>query len=127
MNIKDLLKSRRAELGLSQLDVAKYVGVSEATVSRWESGNIANMKRDRIYKLANILQINPTMLIGDIHSTPIDTSTVADLDDEEQMLIYCWRQATPEIKENIAFALRSYGMPRPQGKKETEYSTSHGA
>ena len=70
MNIKDLLKTRRTELGLSQLDVAKYVGVSEATVSRWESGNIANMKRDRIYKLANILQINPSVLIGDIRPLP---------------------------------------------------------
>ena len=125
MNIKDLLKSRRAELGLSQLDVAKYVGVSEATVSRWESGNIANMKRDRIYKLANILQINPSMLIGDIHSEPSDNVPLV-LSDEEQMLIYCWRQATPEIRENVAFALRSYGMPKPKAEEE-DYFTSAGA
>lgn len=63
MNIKDMLKNRRVELGLSQLDIAKMVGVSEATVSRWESGNIANMKRDRIQKLAKALQIDPSMLI----------------------------------------------------------------
>lgn len=64
MESKDLLKTRRLELNLSQLDIAKMVGVSEATVSRWESGNIANMKRDRIYKLSKALQIDPSMLIG---------------------------------------------------------------
>ena len=34
MEIKDILKNRRTELGLTQLDVANAVGVSEATVSR---------------------------------------------------------------------------------------------
>ena len=46
------LKSRRLELGLTMLEVAKAIGVSEATVSRYESGNIKNMRRDRIEKYA---------------------------------------------------------------------------
>jgi transcriptional regulator with XRE-family HTH domain len=35
------------------------VGVSEATVSRWESGDIANMRRDRIALLASALRTTP--------------------------------------------------------------------
>lgn len=58
------LKSRRLELGLTMLEVAKAIGVSEATVSRYESGNIKNMRRDRIEKYAKVLQINPALLIG---------------------------------------------------------------
>ena len=38
------------------LDVAKACEVSEATVSRWESGDISNMKRSRIASLAKVLQ-----------------------------------------------------------------------
>lgn len=64
MEIKDILKNRRIELGLTQLDVAKAVGVSEATVSRWESGDIANMRRSRIAALAGVLQISPTIIMG---------------------------------------------------------------
>ena len=64
MEIKDMLKNRRIELGLTQLDVAKAVGVSEATVSRWESGDIANMRRSRIAALAGVLQISPTIIMG---------------------------------------------------------------
>lgn len=65
MDTKDLLRARRIELGLSQLDVAKYVGVSEATVSRWESGDIANMAAGRIKLLAEVLQISPMAILGE--------------------------------------------------------------
>lgn len=60
----NIIKSRRVELGLTMKDIADYVGVSEGTVSRWESGNIANMKRSRINKLAEILQLSPLVLLG---------------------------------------------------------------
>lgn len=64
MDIKDILKQRRLELSLTMADVAKAVGVSEATVSRWESGNIADMKRSRIMALSDVLQISPSLIMG---------------------------------------------------------------
>lgn len=64
MEIRDILKSRRLQLGLTLSDVAEKVGVSKATVSRWESGNIANMKRNRIVALANVLEISPSVIMG---------------------------------------------------------------
>lgn len=63
-NIKNILKNRRIELGLTMGDVAEAVGVSEATISRWESGAIVNMKRSRIYSLAKVLQISPIIIMG---------------------------------------------------------------
>ena len=44
MEIKDILKQKRKSLGLTMKDVARACDVSEATVSRWESGNIGDMK-----------------------------------------------------------------------------------
>lgn len=64
MNINKFIKNRRKELGLTMLDVAKACEVSEATVSRWESGDISNMKRSRIAALAKILQISPAIIVG---------------------------------------------------------------
>lgn len=61
---KELLKNRRNELGLTLRQVAEFVGVSEGTVSRWESGDIANMKRNHIAALAKILRIRPSLLVG---------------------------------------------------------------
>ena len=37
MDVKDVLRNRRIELGMTLKQVADAVGVSEGTVSRWES------------------------------------------------------------------------------------------
>lgn len=64
MKENSMLRYRREELDLTLKEVADYVGVSEATVSRWESGHIKNMKRDRIALLAKILQLAPSTIVG---------------------------------------------------------------
>jgi len=64
MEIKDIIEARRIDLGYSMRDRAQGVGVSEATVSRWESGDIENMKRDKIKKLADALLISPSVIMG---------------------------------------------------------------
>lgn len=64
MSLHDDIKKRRLELGLTMADVAQLVGVSEATISRWESGDIANMKRDKIVSLAQALHVSPSFIMG---------------------------------------------------------------
>lgn len=63
MDIKDKLKQRRLELGLTLDDVARIVNVSGATISRWESGDIENMRRDKIALLAKALQVSPSFIM----------------------------------------------------------------
>ena len=65
MKIADIIKMRRKELGMTLEEVGQIVGVDKTTVRRWEAGGIANMRRDRIAKLAEALQIEPTDLIGE--------------------------------------------------------------
>lgn len=67
VDIGDFLRKQRTRKELTQKEVADFVGVTEATVSRWESGEIGNMRRDRIAKLAAILNISPLHLMGDIN------------------------------------------------------------
>lgn len=58
------IKKRRKELGLTLAELAKMVGVSEATVQRWESGNIKTLRYGRIEVLASALQTTPMELQG---------------------------------------------------------------
>lgn len=62
--ISNILKKRRKELGLTLAQIADKMGVSEATVQRWESGNIKNLRQERIGPLAEILQVSPAYLMG---------------------------------------------------------------
>lgn len=64
MEIKDIIKRKRKEKKLTLMDVAKACDVSEGTVSRWESGDIGDMKRSRIASLAKILDISPAVIVG---------------------------------------------------------------
>jgi repressor LexA len=64
MDIKDVIHSKRIEHGMTMKDLAKAVGVSEGTISRWESGEISNMRRDKVARLGKILDIPVEQLMG---------------------------------------------------------------
>lgn len=58
-----ILKERRAALGLTLKQIADAVGVSEATVQRWESGTM-NIKYEKVAALAEVLHVDPAALFG---------------------------------------------------------------
>ncbi len=64
MGLPQNIKERRKELGLTLAEIAKMVGVTEATVQRWESGNIKNLRQERIASLAVALGTTPAYLMG---------------------------------------------------------------
>ena len=64
MDIKSIIKNKRLSLGLTLEEVGSAVGVTKATVQRWESGNISNLRRDKIAKLAAVLKLDPMELVG---------------------------------------------------------------
>lgn len=63
-SLSTILKTRRKELGLTLAQIADRMDVTEATVQRWESGNIKSVRHEKIAKLAEILQISPASLMG---------------------------------------------------------------
>ena len=67
------------------LDIAEAVGVSEGTVSRWESGNISNMRADRVLKYAEALRVSPEFITGD--SDEISVSASFDTEDEDIRIV----------------------------------------
>lgn len=63
MTIKDKIRERRLELGLTLEEVASAVGVAKSTVKKWESGQIASMRQSKIVALAKVLRVEPIYLI----------------------------------------------------------------
>lgn len=65
MDIGKKIADRRKELGLTLEQVGDFVGVSKSTVKKWETGYIANMRRDKIAMLAKVLKMQPAEFIND--------------------------------------------------------------
>ena len=100
--LSDVIKKKRKELGLTLLEIAKYVGVSEATVQRWESGNIKNVRFEKIALLCEILHASPAEIMG-----------WDDLDVTTSKVFPNWTpgESIPEAlenipKENLKFSVR---------------------
>ncbi len=61
--------------------------MTEATVSRWESGEIDNMRRDKIANLARVLKVSPLLIMGlTEEETPTDSKKIIRDTDETKLL-----------------------------------------
>lgn len=64
MTTGERMKQRRKEIGLSAETVAAGLGVSPATIYRYEKGEIEKLPGDVIEPLAKILRTTPAYLMG---------------------------------------------------------------
>lgn len=64
MDFGQKIRARRIDLGLTLEEVAEAVGVAKATVQRWESGSIKNLRRDKLDPLADALNTTTAYLQG---------------------------------------------------------------
>ena len=71
MTLGSKIKKRREELGLTLAQVADKIGVSEATVQRYESDVIKNPTQPRIVALAKVLNVDANYLMGWEDSKPV--------------------------------------------------------
>lgn len=115
MNIKDIIKQKRLECGYTMKELAEKVGVSEATVSRWESGNLATMKHTKIMLLAKALKISPAMLFD------APASPSLSLTQQEETHIKKYRQLDADGKERVDYVLdMEYKLANERAEKEEE-------
>mgnify|MGYP001198602425 CR=1 FL=1 len=62
--LNDRIKERRIANNMTLLEVAEFLGVREATMQRYESGLIKNIKYETILKLAELFKCSPSYLMG---------------------------------------------------------------
>ena len=71
MEVYERIKERRKDLGLSADDVAAALGVSRATVYRYESAEIEKLPTQIIAPLSRVLRCSPAWLMGWEETPPI--------------------------------------------------------
>ena len=117
MKIADIIYMRRKELHMTLEQVGDIVGVSKNTVRRWEIGGIANMRRDRIAKLAEALKIDALDLIGEDGSADVDNAYIRIW---AQPLVNAYQEAPDYIQKAICEMLRIDYLTIPKILSERE-------
>lgn len=93
MNIGDRIRLRRNQLDKTLEEVGKIVGVTRATIQRYENGNIQNIPSDKIELLAKSLKTTPAYLMGWEDEETIEQNA------QEQKIIESFNKLNTEGKE----------------------------
>lgn len=69
--VGETIRLARMEKGYTHEQLANLVGVDEYLTEEWEKGIVSGIKRSTLQKLAEVLEISPTRLLGAINETPV--------------------------------------------------------
>lgn len=78
MEMGQKIYNLRTNKGMTLEELGNKVGVGKSTVRKWENGMIANMRRDKIAKLAEALETTPAYLMGWEESKHDNVFTLSD-------------------------------------------------
>lgn len=131
MNIGEIIKNRRKELGMSAEDVAEIIGTSPATIYRYESNYITKMGVDKLTPIAKALRVSEAYLMGwttdpnwrpesdvSLSSSSADPLQLTEqeeellngfrsLSDEQKIRVIAYLEGTLDSSGNLGAMLRS--------------------
>lgn len=96
MTMGEKIKFHREQNNMTLEELGNKVGVGKSTVRKWENGMIANMRRDKIAKIARALNISPAYLMGwSENPQPLTTATHLEMYD-----ILCSKNGSTPINDS---------------------------
>lgn len=121
MDIGDKIRQLREEKGMTLEELGNKVGVGKSTVRKWETGMIENMRRDKIKKVADALNVTPDYLMGWseqpheflVDGLRVEVPTLPQGDREEalrekaKMLYESYHNASPEVQKAVDLLLKA--------------------
>ena len=124
MELKDKIYQRRKELDLTLEEVGQIVGVGKSTVRKWETGEIDNMKLDKIELLAKALRVTPAWLMGwdeetDGHYLDPEVAAYAQQIHQDPDLRILFDASKKLTKEDIDFVVQMVKKMKP---KDDDYA-----
>lgn len=74
MEMGDIIKKLRLEAGITQEKLGSIIGVQKSAIRKYEKGEVQNIKRSSIQKMADFFNVSPSYLMG--LSDEKETSTI---------------------------------------------------
>lgn len=104
MNVQ-LMRLRKAAGYSNRDDFAKKIGVNKYTYRSWES-DAAMMSAEQVWNCAVALGCTPNDILGWYEDHPREDSGER-LTSEEREIVGCYRESTPQWRQNIAMTARA--------------------
>jgi len=99
MALDEKVRVKREELGMTQSELAKKSGLTQATISRIESGEVRQLKSEAIKALAKALGVTTDFLIGDMPKMKFDETLKAD--DTAQVIFRGYEKLSKEKRDQL--------------------------
>ena len=96
MTIGERIRELRTEKGYTLKQVADEIGVSEATMQRYEAGRIKNISPEMVARLAVALGTTGSWLLGEHEKDLRGKGNVVAISQTEKILISIYRSLTEE-------------------------------
>jgi transcriptional regulator with XRE-family HTH domain len=108
MKLGDRIRYLRINLGLTQEELGRKVGLTKSAINKYEKGSVENMKQSMIARFASALDVSPVYLLG----------LEDPKQDDEDRLISLFRRMSDEGR---AYLLKTAEMAsRTYLKKDTD-------
>lgn len=121
MTIGERIKLARLALGYSAEQVAAFLGVSPATIYRYENGDIAKLPSKHIKPLAEFLCVSPSYLMaweGDGQSMDLQLFNEYNTQDPQiRLVVDLMETMTDEQKQQVVAIVRAFANTSRPVKK----------
>lgn len=107
MTVGDRIRKARLEQGMTQQELADYIGVSKQAVYKYETNIVTNIPTDKIDAIARRLRVAPSYLMGweeQPNPKESENADALELSPEEIELIKKYRKTSKKNK-NVVLTL----------------------
>jgi transcriptional regulator with XRE-family HTH domain len=103
--LKDRIKEQRELHDMTLKELSARIGVRDATIQRYESGEIVNVKHETICKMAEIFGVTPEYLMGWTDKTSRTTAAIPSAADRK--ILELLKQIPEEQKQLLLAQLEA--------------------
>ncbi|MGA1839192.1 MAG: helix-turn-helix domain-containing protein [bacterium] len=105
LSLGELLKIQRKRLDMNQRQVARASGITPATISRLESGQIKELKSEALKRLADALNVTADYLLG--RATRSNLSNMSEKDTNLEYILHVYKNLSfkkrKELRNFVSF------------------------
>jgi transcriptional regulator with XRE-family HTH domain len=127
--LEERIYEARQESGITASNLARMAGVTSAAVSRWEKGQVKNLRMEHLFVISRLLDVNPEWLAtgrgrkkghliqrpNGIQETP--PPSYDQLNQEEQLLINIYRRLSHSSRESLKEAITEWFDKTPKNTR----------